>query len=114
MPIRITGSANKLNGLVCCCAACATSIALIGAIAPIVTLLSPLPPGPAAHRLSEIFQPSRRELPFQRPTRAPGFLKACLKVRTESIVLSKADSLPNFAHHVKVKVDVVVGVKDGC
>src|ERR1700741_545056 len=38
--------------------------------------------------------------------------EACLKVRAESIELSKTDSLPNLAHYVKVKVDVVVGVQD--
>lgn len=40
--------------------------------------------------------------------------EACLKVRAESIKLSKTDSLPNLAHYVKVKVDVVVGVQDAC
>jgi hypothetical protein len=38
--------------------------------------------------------------------------EACLKVRAESFELSKTDSLPNLAHYVKVKVDVVVGVQD--
>src|SRR5580700_7491543 len=38
--------------------------------------------------------------------------EACLKVRAESFELSKTDSLPNFPHDVKVKVDVVVGVQD--
>ena len=40
--------------------------------------------------------------------------EACLKVRAESFELSKTDSLPNLAHYVKVKVDVVVGVQDAC
>src|SRR5579864_6550006 len=40
--------------------------------------------------------------------------EACLNVRAESIELSKTDSLPNLAHYVKVKVDVVVGVQDAC
>jgi curli biogenesis system outer membrane secretion channel CsgG len=38
--------------------------------------------------------------------------EACLKVRAESFELSKTDSLANFDHHVKVKVEVVVGVQD--
>src|SRR5579864_2614403 len=38
--------------------------------------------------------------------------EACLKVRAESFELSKTDSLPNLAHYVKVKVDVVMGVQD--
>src|ERR1700749_5162543 len=38
--------------------------------------------------------------------------EACRKVRAESSELSKTDSLPNLAHYVKVKVDVVVGVQD--
>src|SRR5271154_959997 len=39
-------------------------------------------------------------------------LEACLEVSAESSEIPKLDSLPNFAHGVKVKVDVVVGVQD--
>ena len=39
-------------------------------------------------------------------------LEACLEVSAESGEIPKLDSLPNFAHGVKVKVDVVVGVQD--
>jgi hypothetical protein len=35
-----------------------------------------------------------------------------LKVRAELFELPKTDSLANFAHYVKVKVNVVVGVQD--
>src|ERR1700733_6756756 len=38
--------------------------------------------------------------------------EACLKVRTEFLELPKTDSLANFTHDVKVKVEVVVGVQD--
>src|SRR5271154_265340 len=40
-------------------------------------------------------------------------IEACVQVRAESREIPKTDSLANFAHHVKVKVDVVVGVQDG-
>jgi hypothetical protein len=40
--------------------------------------------------------------------------KACLKVRAESFELPKTNSVANFAHDVKVKVQVVVGVQDRC
>ena len=64
---------------------------------------------------------ARNRIPFAkiplRPARAQHrwvcLLEACLKVRAESFELSKTDSLANFAHHVKVKVEVVVGVQDG-
>src|SRR5580658_1929516 len=39
-------------------------------------------------------------------------LEACLEVSAESSEIPKLDSLPNFAHGVKVKVDIVVGVQD--
>src|SRR5271154_956950 len=39
-------------------------------------------------------------------------IEACVQVRAESREIPKTDSLANFAHHVKVKVDVVVGVQD--
>src|ERR1700690_2117098 len=39
--------------------------------------------------------------------------EACLKVRADSFELSKTDSLANFTHYVKVKVQVMVGVQDG-
>ena len=40
-------------------------------------------------------------------------IEAFLKFRAGSSKPSKTDSVANFAHDVKVKVNVVVGVKDG-
>src|SRR5580658_1628207 len=40
-------------------------------------------------------------------------VEACLKIRAESFETSKTDSLANFPHDVKVKVEIVVGVQDG-
>ena len=52
--------------------------------------------------------------PMLRPTPAWVCLfQTSLKVRTELFERPKTNSLPNFAHSVKVKVDVVKGVKDG-
>ena len=38
--------------------------------------------------------------------------KACMEVRAESFQLPKPDSLSDSLHHVKVKVEIVVGVQD--
>src|SRR5579862_3474068 len=49
------------------------------------------------------------------PRPAPAWVclrEACLEVRTESFQLPKTDSLSDSLHHVKVKVEVVVGVQD--
>src|SRR5215472_5294611 len=51
---------------------------------------------------------------FPRPAHLILPFEACLKVRAESSELSKTDSLPNFPHDVKVKVDVVMGIQDAC
>src|SRR5580700_602056 len=66
----------------------------------------PWPAGSFVHRTYRSDAASRAQprliLPFE----------ACLKVRAESFELSKTDSLPNFPHDVKVKVDVVMSVQD--
>src|SRR5579872_1273427 len=76
---------------------------------------SPLPPGPAASETFYCFQPCSGLTFFLTRSpreRLPFLMKACLKVRAESFELSKTDSLPNFTHHVKVKVKIVMGVQD--
>ena len=52
--------------------------------------------------------------PCDRAQHLLGFVlfQTSLKVRAELFELPKTDSLANFAHYVKVKVDVVVGVQD--
>ena len=51
--------------------------------------------------------------PCDRAHQPLGFvLMTSLKVRAELFELPKTDSLANFAHYVKVKVDVVVGVQN--
>jgi hypothetical protein len=64
-----------------------------------------------AGRLISLTEDAAPLLPAAKPTLILPF-EACLKVRAESFELSKTDSLPNLAHYVKVKVDVVVGVQD--
>jgi hypothetical protein len=52
--------------------------------------------------------------PCNRAQHLLGFVlfQTSLKVRAELFELPKTDSLANFAHYVKVKVDVVVGVQN--
>ena len=52
--------------------------------------------------------------PCDRAQHLLGFVlfQTSLKVRAELFELPKTDSLANFVHYVKVKVDVVVGVQN--
>lgn len=60
-------------------------------------------------------QPSSEDaaLYFDAPN-AAGFSlgKAGLKLRAESFQVPKSDSLSDLPHHVKVKVEIMVGVQD--
>src|ERR1700683_4626164 len=94
----------------------------------IVTIITPFPSSPAL-RLSRANPPGRTNLPgtasrnsftedaappCDRAHQLPGFVlfQPSLKVRAELFELPKTDSVANFAHYVKVKVDVVVGVQN--
>jgi hypothetical protein len=64
-------------------------------------------PGRAGRKLEP--QNSARMVPRPTPFSVCLF-QTSLKVRAELFEVPKTDSLANFAHVVKVKVDVVVGV----
>src|SRR5271156_71007 len=106
----------------------------------IVTIITPFPLAPGIqlpraipraphHRLSRANPPGRTTCrgrqagnsfaedaapPCDRAHQPLGFVlfQTSLKVRAELFELPKTDSLANFAHYVKVKVDVVVGVQN--
>jgi hypothetical protein len=66
----------------------------------------PTCPGKAGQSESKI---ALRMVPHLKPF-SVGLFQTSLKVRAELFEVPKTDSVANFAHDVKVKVDVVVGV----
>src|SRR5271170_6163698 len=96
------------------CEACAIRTNCPGIIMPDITIAVPFPPRRRNPPRPAGYIPQKVPLPpFTHP--APAWvclLEACLKVRAETFELPKTDSLPNFPHDVKVKVEVVVSVQD--
>ncbi len=85
--------------------------------APRVQLSRAIPPGrtssPGAGKPENSFTEDAAP-PRDRAQHLLGFVlfQTSLKVRAELFELPKTDSVANFAHYVKVKVDVVVGVQN--
>src|SRR5271154_64588 len=120
--------------------ACAARPRFAEAKIEMVTIIMPFPLAPAkrlprvtprspANRLTRATPPGRTTCrgrqagnsfaedaapPCDRAQHPLGFVlfQTSLKVKAELIELPKTDSLANFAHYVKVKVDVVVGVQN--
>src|SRR5580704_17636338 len=136
--IRIRGR-NSAIPPGCACAS-RPNDRLVEAKTEMITIITPFPLAPGIrlprviprtphHRLSRANPPGRTTCrgrqaensfaedaapPCDRAHQPLGFVlfQTSLKVRAELFELPKTDSLANFAHYVKVKVDVVVGVQN--
>src|SRR5271155_3528277 len=136
--IRISGR-NSAIPPGCACAATPRARFAVPKI-EMVTIIMPFPLAPAkrpprvnprspTNRLTRAIPPGRTTCrgrqagnsiaedaapPCDRAQHLLGFVlfQTSLKVRAELIELPKTDSLANFAHYVKVKVNVVVGVQN--
>src|SRR6185437_1544448 len=112
MMMRISGK-SIVSPFGCAGADCSASAPHIRdinpSITPHITFVAPFLLRNQAAMAGISRKQSSKILPALRPSQLDCLAEARLKPGAETFKVPKTNSLPNSAHHVKVKVDVVVG-----